>query len=366
MESQRELTNLDILWIAKDMERELVQNQARLDQFYDLGERIIIKFKTKIGKKDVVFFPPEYLFLRESEKTEAENTPFASSVKNLLLNRLLKSVKQLNNDRIIELEFDSASLILECTKKGNVILISEGKIKNLKSRIAERDRALEIGAVYAPPKNEKKGVKFETILEALNDKEMQNEKIVVAITKRVSFPAFYVNKIFESEGLDPKKKVSELKDDKRKEIAKRIDGFYKDVTESNAKPISYQNEVFLADEQMLRRLSGWKETSMSNELLQSYTKKENLAKEKEKGKRMEKLLDRLKHQEERMKNLESQIEEEKRKGEWIIQHGHEVTKIIEQYKEIRKKGNKQEMEEFLKKNNLELTKDGIKIKTAKQ
>lgn len=359
---QRELTNIDIFFIAKQMETELVSNSARLDQFYDLDEAAVFRFKTKEGKKDLVFLAPKYLFLRESEKTEAEASPFASSVKNLLLNRIIKNIRQLNNDRILELEFENGSIILECTKKGNVILVSEGKIKNVRFRAEEKERVLEIGKEYLPPRNEKKEVKKEHVAQTLKKPDLQNEKIVVAITRNIAFPAFYLNKIFDSEGWDPKKKVSEIGDPEVERIASRIEEFNANLLQMKVKQIIKDNEVFLADDRLMEKSKDWKETSLFMELAEAYKSEIMSSKEKERGKRMRQLLDRLRHQEERMKALEIQIKEEKEKGEWILKHSYEITQLINEYKRIKSGKNKDELERFLKENNLELVKNGIKMK----
>ncbi|MEM3369519.1 MAG: NFACT family protein [Candidatus Micrarchaeia archaeon] len=364
MIAERELTNIDIFFITKEMERELVQNHARLDQFYDLDEIAIFRFKTKEGKKELVFSPPRYIFLRDSEKTEIEPSPFASSVKNLLLNRIIKNIRQLNNDRIVELEFENGSIILECTKKGNVILVSEGKIKNTKFKIEEKERMLEIGKEYLTPRSEKKEVKKEQIVQTLKKPELQNEKFVVAITRNFSFPAFYLNKIFDSEGWDPKKKVAELSNTEIERVASRIEEFNTNLINMKVKPIVKDKEVFLADDKLMEKNKDWKETSLFKELAEVYTFEIISKKEKEKGKKMKQLLDRLRHQEERMKALEIQIKEEKERGEWILTHSYEIMQLINEYKRIKGGKNKEELEKFLKENNLELVKNGIKIKTA--
>ncbi|MEM3408345.1 MAG: hypothetical protein QXF07_01130 [Candidatus Micrarchaeia archaeon] len=359
---QRELTNLDILFIINKLEKELVRNHARLDQFYDLDTKFIFRFKLKEGKKDLIFLPPRYLFLRDGKKIESELTPFAISIKNLLLNKIIKDIRQLNNDRIIELEFENGSIIFECTKKGNLILISEGKIKNIKFKIEEKERILEIGKEYFAPKNEKKEVKKEQIIQILKKPELQNEKIVVAISRNIQFPAFYLNKIFESEGLEPKKKIVEFNDDEKEKIAHRIEEFYYNLLNNKIKSILKNDEVFLVDERLIGKIENYKEVDLFKALEESYDSEMTSLQEIEKTKRINRLLNRLKHQEERLKELEIQIKEEKEKGEWIIRHADEITELIKKYKEVKSRKDKTEMEKFLKENRLEIVKNGIKIK----
>ncbi|MCS7109518.1 MAG: NFACT family protein, partial [Candidatus Micrarchaeota archaeon] len=301
------------------------------------------------------------LFVRDSEKTEAESTPFASSIKNMIMNRILRKIRQINNDRILELEFDDASLILECTKKGNVVLLSEGKIKSIKEKITEKERNLDIGFDYVPPKNEKKETNKEEIMKILNQKEMQDEKVVVAITRNISFPAFYLNKILELEGIDPKKRINDLKEDEKEIIAERMEKFCLNLINFKVRPILIGEEAILADEAMIAKIKPIKEIKFSEYFANSYREKNKKIYEFEKEKRIEKLMERLRHQEERKIILQKQIDEEREKGEWIIKHAYEITQILEEYSELKKKGDKEEMGQFLKRNNLELTKDGIKI-----
>ncbi|MEM4133983.1 MAG: NFACT family protein [Candidatus Micrarchaeia archaeon] len=362
MISQRELTNLDILFIIKKIQKELVQNHARLDHFYDLDTKFIFRFKLKEGKKDLVFLPPRYLFLRDREKIESEPTPFAISVKNLLANKIIKDIRQLNNDRIIELEFENGSIILECTKKGNLILISEGKIKNIKFKIEEKERILETGKEYSTPKNEKREVKKEQIIQILKMQELQNEKIVVAISRNIQFPAFYLNKIFESEGWDPKKKIMEFNDYEKERIAYRIEEFYYNLLDNKIKPILKDDELFLVDERLMGKIENYKEIDLFKAFEEAYDFEMTSLQDIEKTKRINRLLNRLKHQEERVKQLEIQIKEEKEKGEWIIKHAYEITELIKKYKDIKSRKDKSEMEKFLKENGLEIVKNGIKIK----
>jgi len=387
--AKREMTNIDYLYLCSEIVKQIIKTNGRLDQFYIYGEnsdKFVLRFRTKEGKKDIVFNPPEFLFLRQSEqiKTPAQS-PFGSALKSTFSNYILRDVEQLQNDRIIRLKFENGQIVLEGMRNFNIIILDRNEV--VINSYKKNDERIKIGDKYCPPKTEKKEINKENILEAMKDEE----KIVVAITRNVALPAFYVNELLINEDIDPKSKTTEIKEENKQAIANRLYEFYKNLKleieqnleelknnkiqtdkEKKILPVLIEGKYLIADQKLIEKYKQKKESeiivlsSLSEIQEKIYRIREMQEIKKENEKRINKLLDRLKHQEEREKELIQEINKEKEKGNWIMQNAHYVDEIIRKYKEIKMKGGKEELEKFLKENNLELTKDGIKIKIEKK
>jgi predicted ribosome quality control (RQC) complex YloA/Tae2 family protein len=397
---KRELTNIDYLYLCSEIHQQVINTNGRLDQFYLYGEnsdRFIFRFRTKEGKKDLVFNPPEFLFIRQSEQVEmqTQTSPFVSMLKSRFSNYILKGVEQLQNDRIIRLRFENGSILLEGMRNFNILILDENEniINSYK-----KDERITIGEKYSPPKSAKHEISKENILQAMKE----DEKIVVAITRKVALPAFYVNEALGSEGIDPKTRTSEINDEMKKSIAERLEEFHMNLknhlelslekakqeneqgretekeekkTERIVMPVLIEGRYMISDKRMIEKIKERKENKESeiavlNSLSEIqeivYHQQEMQEIEKEKGKRMNKLAERLRHQEEREKELIQEINQDQEKGNWIMQNANHVNEIIRKYNEIKIRGNKEELEKFLKENNLEMTKNGIKMKIEKK
>ncbi len=363
LKEARELTNIDISVIANEINFRLVAKQARLDQFYQIGQsHFIFRFKTKEGKIDLVFNPPKFLFLRESEKTETETNPFTTVLKNNFLNRILKSARQIQNDRILSLEFEGGSVILECIRKGNTVILKEGKIVGLSEEEKMKDRELQQNGTYAPPSTAKKEISNQNVIEAIKGKE----KIVVAITRAVAIPALYANELLYEIGIDPKKESESLKPEEIKAIAERIEEFQRNLSEGKTRTLRYGEKYLVADKKLAESLNKKNGDttgveSLSQILSSLYRKQMSTQIKTTTEKKMNQLLSRLEHQEIRAKQVEAEIEEEKRKGEWIISNIEKVNSLVQEYKSIKASNDKAMLEEFLNKNKAALTKNGIKL-----
>jgi len=397
---KRELTNIDYLYLCSEIHQQVINTNGRLDQFYLYGEnsdRFIFRFRTKEGKKDLVFNPPEFLFIRQSEQVEmqTQTSPFVSMLKSRFSNYILKGVEQLQNDRIIRLRFENGSIVLEGMRDFNILILDENE--NIINSYKKNER-ITIGEKYSPPKSAKQEISKENILQAMKE----DEKIVVAITRKVALPAFYVNEVLASEGIDPKARTSGINDEMKKWIAERLEEFHMNLkkhlelslekakqeneqgretekeekkTERIVMPVLIEGRYMISDKRMIEKIKERKENkeseiavlnSLSEIQERIYHQKEMQEIEKEKGKRMNKLAERLRHQEEREKELIQEINQEQEKGNWIMQNANHVNEIIKRYKEIKIRGKKEELEKFLKENNLEMTKNGIKMKIEKK
>jgi len=397
---KRELTNIDYLYLCSEIHQQVINANGRLDQFYLYGEnsdRFIFRFRTKEGKKELVFNPPEFLFIRRSEPVEMQTqaSPFVSMLKSRFSNYILNGVEQLQNDRIIRLRFENGSIVLEGMRDFNILILDENEniINSYK-----KDERITIGEKYSPPKSAKQEINKENILQAMKE----DEKIVVAITRKVALPAFYVNEVLASEGIDPKTRTSGINDEMKKSIAERLEEFHMNLkkhlelslekakqeneqgretekeekkTERIVMPVLIEGRYIISDKRMIEKIKERKENkeseiavlnSLSEIQERIYHQKEMHEIEKEKGKRMNKLAERLRHQEEREKELIQEINQEQEKGNWIMQNADHVNEIIRKYKEIKIRGKKEELDKFLKENNIEATKNGIKMKIEKK
>ena len=358
----RELTNIDVSIILREITGRLIANQARLDQFYQLDDsHFVFRFKTKEGKKDLVFNPPRFVFLRDSEKAEGQMNPFVSVLKNSFLNRILKSASQIRDDRIISLEFEGGSVILELMRKGNAIVVKDGKIAALDENEKIKERPLELNGEYSPPPSQKKEAKKQNVIESLKG----GEKLVVAITRNVAVPALYVNELLEELGFDPKSDPSAMKQQEAELIGERIEEFASNVKEGKAQIVIFKSKYLAADKKLAERIACKEECktfgSLSEVLSSLYASEAFGQIKKTREKKIVKLMSRLEHQEARAKQAEAEIDEEKRKGEWIISNMEKVNQLVQEYKNIKASNDKSALEGFLKKNKAAIIKNGIQL-----
>lgn len=132
---------------------------CRLEQFgRPSSNELILKFRSsKTGTVRLRVDLGGWAYVtKESISTESNQGVFVSTVRKTIKKSRLESIKQLNGDRILCLEFmrgdESHTMIFEMFHKGNAILCKKGNITTVMRQQKFRHRSLKSGIEYqAPP-----------------------------------------------------------------------------------------------------------------------------------------------------------------------------------------------------------------------
>ena len=123
---------------------------CRLEQFgRPSSNELILKFRSsKTGTVRLIINLGGWAYVtKESTSTESNQGVFVNTVRKTIKKSRLESIKQLNGDRILCLEFmrgdENHTLISEMFHKGNAILCKKGKITTFKRKQKFTQRSLK-------------------------------------------------------------------------------------------------------------------------------------------------------------------------------------------------------------------------------
>jgi predicted ribosome quality control (RQC) complex YloA/Tae2 family protein len=332
----RALTNIDVAVLVKEL-RQYVG--SRVDKIYQLGpSEFVFRFKGLATMKDLLIFLP-YAFAKiERQIQEKEPTTFAMTLRKHLENKVLLTIEQPNIDRVCIMKFDGMQLAFEMFGNGNVILFDDkGMIISILKREETKQRTLTIGTSYVLPEMKKKKVSAEGIKECLESTDNSEEKLIVVLSKNFNIPAFYLNEILPRNGIEPTKKVKEFEHSLREKIADVILKFFERVTSGNVNIILRSDGSYVVSDMAEAEKEGVKVFNNFMDLL-AEVYKEHL-KIKQRSSRyikVEKLLKKLKHQEEHLPLLKNELAHTTEMAQILLAHKEIIEEIIERYKQLRK------------------------------
>ena len=321
----RSMANLEYTYIL----RELKPLEGKfLDKFYELRPGV---FRMKIGSDSVLIELGKRLHITKLLEEAPELTGFVMKVRKELGGRKLKEVRQRGRDRIIIFDFGGMELVAEMFGGGNIVLVENGKINYVYEKKEWKDRSLKPGENYSfPPSDEKE---LDEILGNLGEKSIASELVPLNIG------ITYVRKILAEAGVKEAKKGSELSATEKKRIAevyaKKMDGLSPSVIIVDGKPSDYS--LFGGSEPF---------ESLSAALDECF------GVEAEENPELKRLEETLAKQEERLRELDVEEKDAKRKGDLIFEKYVEVEEILAAYK----KGGLAEIEKLAKEKSWKLDK----------
>lgn len=203
------LSSFDYLILARELYNEL--NGAWIDNVYHHPEYGYYLMKFRVGGvvKKLVVMPGEALFLTGYDYP-VPSTPSQglTRLRKTLCNLRVEEVKQHDFDRIMVMSLSrggfNARLIVECLKRGVLVLVSEdGHILFTSQKIETGARSIREGEKYVfPPSNI---VDPRVGLETLED--FSAEKLSRFIAGRLGLGSKIMSEICRRSGLDPDSKV---------------------------------------------------------------------------------------------------------------------------------------------------------------
>ncbi|MEW5996931.1 MAG: NFACT family protein [Candidatus Micrarchaeota archaeon] len=321
----RSMANLDYTYIIQELKP---LEGKRLDKFYELRPGV---FRMKIGSDSVLIELGKRLHITRLLEEAPEPTGFVMKARKELGGRKLREVRQRGRDRIIIFDFGGMELVAEMFGAGNLVLVGDGKIIAVYEKKEWKGRVLKPGGEYSFPPSEERELDY--ILDNLDEKPIAAELVPLNIGIN------YVKKILADAGVEESKKGSGLTAAEKRRIAdayvRRMDSLKPSVVLKDGEPADYS--LFGEGEE-------WE--SLSSALDECFGVAE------EESPELKKLEETLAKQEERLRGLESEEKEAKRKGGIIFEKYAEVEEILSAYK----KGGLAEIERIAKEKGWKLDK----------
>jgi predicted ribosome quality control (RQC) complex YloA/Tae2 family protein len=202
------MSTLDLFAVIKELQ---ILKDSRINKIFQTSPaRLKIQvWKKEIGKKDLIVEAGKRIHLTEFyEPSPKKPSTFAMTLRKYITNGIIKEIRQINFDRIVELQIEKKSrfyLIGELFGKGNVALTDgERKILAIMRPEKYKDRELFIGAkyTYPPLKENPFDAREEEILKAVNSSELN---LVKSIAISFGLGGLYAEEICHISGI-PKDK----------------------------------------------------------------------------------------------------------------------------------------------------------------
>jgi len=319
----KELSAMDLHYLLNEFE--IVHNSKVENIYQKQGTLYLVLHVTGEGKRILKIMLPSFVYMTEYREEMPEKPPqFCSIIRKYLRNARLRKIEQLDFERILKITFTTKDqtyyLIAELFSKGNLILCN----KNLKiiypmTYQKWKDRTIKGGLQYNYPKKDIDITKIkETDLKkSLNDTKM--DSVVTFLAKGLGLGGKYaeivckeskISKNCEPEKADPKKIIEAINT-----LLKKKTALCKDLDK-------------ILTEKTIKQEKETKEKSL-----------------KEKKTKVGKILDMQKGT---IKKQENAIIEGNTKGDLIYKNYNEVSTIMSELREIRKKYTWKEIKQKLK------------------
>lgn len=299
------MANLDYAYIIRELKP---LEGKHLDKFYELRPGV---FRMKIGSDSVLIELGKRLHITRLLEEAPEPTGFVMKARKELGGRKLREVRQRGRDRIIIFDFGGIELIAEMFGGGNLVIARDGKIISVYEKKEWKGRALKPGEQYSFPPSEEKGL--DEILEGGGDKS------IAAALVPLNIGITYVRKILAGAGVPEGKKVAELSEAEKKRIrevyAERMENLSPSVAIVGGKPSDYS---LFGDGEAFETLSAALDACFGAA--------------EEENPELKRLEETLAKQEERLRELEAEEKEAKRKGDLIFEKYAEVEAALEAYR----------------------------------
>ncbi len=226
----RQMSNLEYAAVVRELQPLLGKRFGRI-------RKLDGEYRMKIGDAEVIAEPG--VRLHRTKYVEEAGTPdqLEQKTNSELENSKLAAIRQINNDRIIEFEFESTKsksesglervsvrVVFEMFGKGNVILVKGGKTLAAMKEEGWSDREIRKGKEYKYPKSGS----VATFREALTD------RYVIIALLRLPLGKEYAQEILARSGIPEKTSGVELTGKQIEAVEKAIGGI-----KAEQKPLVY-------------------------------------------------------------------------------------------------------------------------------
>jgi len=343
------LTSLEVYFLLKELQF-LVS--SKIDQIYGSGREVLLQLH--VPGKGKVFFRilPNCVYLASYKQSYGTPTGFFMFLRKYLSNARLRSIKQRDSERVLEIEFEKKEkfiLIIELFSKGNVILCKENyEIINPLERQKWSQREVKKGVLYTCPKSKYNFLKMEIgeFKEFLSKTNKKN--LVKALAVDLGLGGVYSEEICFLAKIDKNKVPKDINEKQAeiifKSLKKILDKKIKaEIIDKKKDVVPFSLEFYKNSEK--------KTFNNFNEALDFYFSEEERPlseEEKEHNKKLEKLNTILEKQGKIVEEMKAKEREATKKAEAIYIKYNLIKGILTEINKARQKYNWKEIKERLK------------------
>jgi predicted ribosome quality control (RQC) complex YloA/Tae2 family protein len=217
---KKNISNIDIFVLANEL-NSIIQD-GFIQNIYELPSDgiILIKFRTKVGKKNVIIDPKKRINITQFDyPVPPYPSQFIMALRKYMKGRRIERVYQYNLDRIIVFQLRSSEgepwkFVIEFFSGGNYILVDgEDRTYMAKKYKKMRERTILAKKPYDFPSS--RGIDLWNLkLEILSDliKE-NNDEVVRILARKLSIGGYISEEICLRAKIDKKKKTQDLSDE---------------------------------------------------------------------------------------------------------------------------------------------------------
>ncbi|MDE1868344.1 MAG: NFACT family protein [Candidatus Micrarchaeota archaeon] len=352
----RELYTPELMVLVKELK---AFENFFIDKFYESEkDKFRIKVSRKGEKANILCILPYTINATEYIEEAEQASNFAIAVRKRITGFMIESIGQLGHDRIIIIKLkkgdDRANLILEMFGHGNMVLTDENMGITLAYNVHSfKDREIRPKAVYTPPQSSAIDIsQASAILDGIVDSiartsEDKNAQIGKTLAKGLGIGTMYLENALSRLGINPKEKLSEMKDVQIKPIA---DSIIEEVISCLDKPefTIYKDNEMPIDFALTKISKYEKKESQTFEtfqkMLDEFYRNASKKEEQESPEAIE-LRKSIEKQRDLLKEIDDDISSNKAIGDEIFSKISEINKIIAHAKE-RKRATKEELQEL--------------------
>ncbi|MCK4589119.1 MAG: NFACT family protein [Nanoarchaeota archaeon] len=353
MKSQ--LSSLEVSTLTKEFQ---ILIGAKIDQIYQPEKKqfLISIHVPRKGKHFLKIDLPSFIYLTPTKLKMPPPPEFCLTLRRRLNNTVIKKIKQINTERIIEIELEKESkykLIIELFSKGNLILTNEkNQILALLEKQKWETRELKLKETYNPPPLSFNY--FDTTQPELKKSITQSkkDKLITCLATEISLGGTYSEEICLLNNIDKNQPPSKVSDNQIKQIFKTIQDFLKKIEKPQG--VSYKSkDITPFPLQIYQGLEIENFPSYNQALNQILNKTSfQIEKEKKESKYQEKIKS-LKHiikeQEDTIKKLQQQEQTNTKKANHIYEKYQELNTFLTKIKQAQKTMSWEEIKKQIKK-----------------
>lgn len=354
-----ELSAIELHYLIEEMK---TVSDSKVDKIYQpKKEEILFQLhKTGVGKK-IIRIAGKFMHLTE-HKSESPQTPFGfcTYLRKKLSNSILKEVRQIGSERIVELLFETKEkrlkIVVELFGTGNIILVDDKNII-MSPMVTQKFKEREImpGKEYSYPKREHNlfDMDEDEFREML--RKSGQESIVKALASDLGIGGTYSEEICLVSRTDKSRKPDSLSEKESKALFRSL----KDILSRDPEPQVVKKEQEVIDIVPFA-LETYKDKGLEMQKTETYNKafdavltehiavKEKAETEKVRSRELERIKNSIEIQEKNIIKQGKDAEENQRKGEAVYENYAMMKDVLDSIIKARQKYSFKEIKEKLK------------------
>lgn len=366
----RELYTLELARLVKEL-KEL--GGFYVDQFYETEHgRFRIKLGNKGEKLNLQCIIPYTINRTDRIEVKEAATNFSIAVRKRICGARIKSVEQINNDRLIKIAVEKSGseidLVFEMFGKGNLVITDTDMKILLAYQVHEfKDRSIRPGAKYVVPANQSIDVLKTGSLDSARE-EMELARgggsVVVYLSKKLGIGRMYVEESIRRSGIEIDSKVSDLDADAYGKLFKNLKELIDECTKKPAFT-AYEKNGAVANFSLCRigRYESFSSKEFGSlERCLDFVYGSAAAGAVERNEEEEKIIASIEKQRMILKGIKDEIKNNRIAGDYIMNSMHELNSMIGEIRQNRN-ATKEELKRLSDK--IEILSISMKTKTIR-